>query len=195
MRVFLFAKFYEDLLRAYFAHKDYQVLPGKPRVFWADIVPPLKPLTQNHERLLNQLNRPQAKGTYAIPDGVFVRDGAYWLWEAKNWVQELYPSPFSDRVWDFAWLLAEQVRYQGQSRPLAGFLISWWEREEGMESTLAELRRCVYPKTVEVVITKEVLEECVQKQYSWYLTFMNEKRANIEQFFDILLGRDEAFIA
>jgi len=189
MRVFLFAKFYEDLLRSYFAHKGYNVLPGKPQIFWNKTPLPPKPLSPNHTRLINRLKDLQANAQYAIPDGLFVRNSAYYLWEAKNWIQELYPAPFADRVWDFAWLLAKKARYRGHDYPLAGFLISWWEREEGMEDTLSELRNYVSPQTVDVIITKEVLEECIREQYDWYQDLIAEKRENIEQFFDILLGK------
>jgi hypothetical protein len=120
---------------------------------------------------------------------LFVCGRSYFVWEAKNWVQELYPSPFADRVWDFAWLLAKQADYNGHSYDLSGFIISWWERENGMDEALAEVRECVYPLHVELVITKDVLRECIEGQYDWYLSLIDRKRQNIDRFFDVLLGR------
>ena len=188
MRVFLFAKFYEDLLREYFRHRGYQVLAGKPRIFWRKIPIPSDIRGDKHKRLVSRLENLQANAVYCIPDGLFVKNDNYFVWEAKNWVQELYPSPFADRVWDFAWLLSRQIEYKGQSYDLSGFIISWWEREEGMDEALAELRECVHPLTVDLVITKEVLQECIAAQYDWYLGLVRDKQKNINQFFDILLG-------
>lgn len=190
MRVFLFAKFYEDLLRAYFRHSGYEVLSGKPRIYWNRISLPIKVRNDSHSRLANKLKELQQNAVYCIPDGLFRRDNSYFVWEAKNWVQELYPSPFADRVWDFAWLLARQVEYRGQAYKISGFVISWWEREQGMDEALTELRKCVDPLSVDLVITKEVLQECITAQYEWYINLVRDIQENINQFFDVLLGND-----
>jgi hypothetical protein len=189
MRVFLFAKFYEEVLREYFEKNGYQVLPGKPRIFWSKISFPFNALSDNHRRLINKLKTLRESGSHCTPDGLFVCGRSYFVWEAKNWVQELYPSPFADRVWDFAWLLAKQADYNGHSYDLSGFIISWWERENGMDEALAEVRECVYPLHVELVITKDVLRECIEGQYDWYLSLIDRKRQHIDRFFDVLLGR------
>ncbi|MEM4234692.1 MAG: hypothetical protein QXU75_06060 [Candidatus Methanomethylicaceae archaeon] len=188
MRVFLFAKFYEDLLREYFRHSGYQVLSGKPRIFWKKVPVPSVITSEKHKRLVNRLRELQKSAVHCTPDGLFVKDGKYFVWEAKNWVQELYPSPFADRIWDFAWLLAKQVEYKGQVYDLSGFLISWWERENGMDEALAELRKCVHPLTVDLVVTKEVLEECIAAEYDWYLALVRDRQQNVNEFFDVLLG-------
>lgn len=188
MRVFLFAKFYEDLLREHFKHNGYEVYSGKPRIFWKTISPPSKTYGDNHASLIDSLKSLQRNGVHCTPDGLFKRDNAYFVWEAKNWVQELYPSPFADRIWNFAWLLAKQVEYKGQTHDLSGFVISWWEREEGMNEALAELRKCVSPLSVDLVITKEILNKCITAQDQWYINLVKDKRKNINQFFDVLLG-------
>jgi len=190
MRVFLFAKFYEDLLRAYFKHGGYEVLSGKPRIYWNRISLPIKVRSDYHSRLANKLKELQQNAVYCTPDGLFRRDNGYFVWEAKNWVQELYPSPFADRVWDFAWLLARQVEYRAQAYEISGFVISWWEREQGMDEALTELRKCVDPLSVDLVITKEVLQECITAQYEWYINLVRDIRENINKFFDVLLGND-----
>lgn len=189
MRVFLFAKFYEDLLRLYLSQTGYHVLQGKPRVIWRSVPLPSLVHSNNHARLVETLTGLQNTAKYCTPDGLLVREAKQYLWEAKNWVQELYPSPFADRIWSFPWLLATNASYQGQTYPLAGFVISWWEREHGMDEALAELRRCVHPLSVEVIITKEVLRNCIAAQYPWYVQLVEEKRKNIDEFFDSLLGR------
>ncbi len=189
MRVFLFAKFYEDLLREYFRHSGYQVLAGKPRIYWENIPVPSNIRGDKYKRLVSRVESLKKSAIYCTPDGLFVRNGDYLVWEAKNWVQELYPSPFAERVWDFAWLLSRQVDYKGQTYDLSGFVISWWEREDGMDEALAELRKCVRPITVDLVITKEVLQECIIAQHNWYLTLIRDRQENINQFFDVLLGK------
>lgn len=158
MRVTLFSKFYEELLRQYFSHNLYKVCKGKPRIFWKKIIIPSEVRGSNHLKLVNSLKTKQRKESYCIPDGLFVKDGKYFVWEAKNWVQELYSSPFDKYVWSFAWLLANKVEYKGKTHNLSGFVISWWEREVGMEETLIELRRQVYPLNVDLVITKEIVQ-------------------------------------
>lgn len=188
MRVFLFAKFYEDLLREYFRYSGYQVLAGKPKIVWKKIRVPSKIHGNGHQRLVSRLEHFQANAVYCMPDGLFVKDDRYFVWEAKNWVQELYPSPFADRVWDFAWLLSRQTEYKGRAYELSGFIISWWEREPGMDEALAELKKCVHPLTVDLIITKEILHECIASQYEWYLDFIRQKQENINKFFDVLLG-------
>ncbi len=188
MRVFLFAKFYEELLREYLSRKGYEVCSGKPRIYWNRITLPKEQATENYARLINSLKQKQSSGVYCIPDGLLVRWGQYIVWEAKNWVQELFYSPFADRVWRFSWLLAKQVEYQGQSHPISGFLISWWEREEGVDETVTELRQCISPLGLDIIFTKDVLHECITAQYDWYLELVKEKQRNISQFFGILLG-------
>lgn len=190
MRVFLFAKFYEDLLREYFKHRGYQVLSGKPKVFGKSIPIPSEVGGDNYKRLANRLESLQKHAVHCIPDGLFVWSGNYFVWEAKNWVQELYPSPFADRVWDFAWLLTKQVEYRGQIYDLSGFIISWWEREKGMDEALAELQMLVHPLSVDLVITKDVLLECIIYKYDWYINLINDRRKNVNQFFDVLLGKN-----
>ncbi len=185
MRVFLFAKFYEELLRHYFERQGFEVLPGKPKIFWNKI-----PFPNNKVplRLAKSLKERQQSALYCIPDGLFRRGEDYYIWEAKNWVQDLFSSPFADRVWDFPWLLAREVEYRGQSYKIRGFVISWWDREQGMDEALTELRSSIYPLTVDIVLTKDVLQECITFQYDWYVKFIRYIRKNVDQFFDVLLG-------
>jgi hypothetical protein len=188
MRVFLFSQFYEQLLRQYFNNNGYSVCQGKPRIYWNKIAVELNEYSGNCSRLVESLKKLQEKARHCTPDGLFVKDGKYFIWEAKNWVQELYPSPFRDRTWNFAWLLAKQVEYRGQTHNLSGFVISWWEREPGMDEALLELQKQISPMTVEIIITKEVLQECIATQPDWYINLIKCKQENIIKFFDILLG-------
>jgi len=188
MRVALFSKFYEELLRQYFNHNSYKVCEGKPRIFWKKITVPSEARGSNHLKLINSLKTKQRKESYCIPDGLFVKDEKYFVWEAKNWVQELYPSPFDKYVWSFPWLLAKKVEYKSEIHNLSGFVISWWEREVGMEEALIELRKQISPATVDLVITKEVLQECIITKPEWYINLIQTKQNNIADFFDILLG-------
>jgi hypothetical protein len=188
MRVFLFSQFYEELLRQYFNHSEYDVCQGKPRIYWNKIEIPSTVHGDNCLRLVKNLKRLQQKASHCTPDGLFVKDDKYFMWEAKNWVQELYPSPFKEYAWNFAWLLAKQVEYKGKIHDLSGFIISWWEREPGMDIALLELQKQVSPMTINVVITKEVLQECIANQPEWYINLIKCKQKNIIQFFDVLLS-------
>jgi len=188
MRVFLFAKFYEDILRKYLTHIGYKVFPGKPRIFWNNISIPQGEVKEDHERLVSTLRRVQSSNVYCMPDGLLERGGRYFVWEAKNWVQELFYSPFAQRIWDFPWLLAKQVDYQGQAYLISGFLISWWDREEDWDKALAEAREIISPLSLDVIFTKDVLRECIVAQYEWYLQLVKERQQNSSEFFDILLG-------
>lgn len=191
LRVALFAKFYEDLLRAYFTHRGYEVLPGKPRIFWKKIPLPVQVRSGYHARLATKLRQLQRHAAYCTPDGLLRRDNRYFVWEAKNWVQELFPSPFTEWVWDVAGFLARQVAYRRREYEISGFIVSWWDHEQGMSDALAELRKCVAPVSVELVIIREVLQECVGAGYEWYIALVRNIRNNIDQFFDVLLGHEE----
>ncbi len=187
-RVVLFSKFYEELLRGYLEQKGYKVFPRKPKIYWNEIPIPKREISKNHKKLIEELKRKRNSGIYCVPDGLLEYKGKYIVWEAKNWVQELFYSPFSDSIWKFPWLLAKRVRYKDKSLPISGFLISWWENEPGLDDTLSELRQIVYPLTVDVIFTKNVLYECITNKYDWYIDLINEKWKNINEFFKILLG-------
>jgi hypothetical protein len=98
MRAFLFSQFYEDLLRQYFNNNEYNVYQGKPKIHWNKIEIPSTIHGENCLKLVNRLKKLQQKSSHCIPDGLFVRNGQYFVWEAKNWVQELYPSPFREHA-------------------------------------------------------------------------------------------------
>ncbi len=57
VRVNLFARFYERLLKEYFKNVcGFEVMDGKPRVFWRDIdIPSVSPANKYHERLISEL--------------------------------------------------------------------------------------------------------------------------------------------
>lgn len=57
-----------------------------------------------------------------------------------------------------------------------------------MDEALLELKEQISPMSVKVVITKEVLRECIVTQPDWYINLIQRKQENIIQFFDILLG-------
>jgi hypothetical protein len=199
MRVSLFAKFYEDILREYFRNvRGFHVFKGKPRIFWKDIQisTTTEKMNENHRKLIDELDKKKRNNEdgYCIPDGLFFKNGKYFLWEAKNWIPELFEkNPFSKYVWTFPWLLAKKVTYKGKKYPISGFIISWWDNEEGLKNALTELRQIVAPLTVEVVFTKDVLCECISRKYQWYENLMKEiqkYRKNINEFFDILMGKE-----
>lgn len=51
MRVALFSKFYEGLLRQYFNHNSYKVCEGEPRIFWKKITVPSEARGSNHLKM------------------------------------------------------------------------------------------------------------------------------------------------
>jgi len=41
--------------------------------------------------------------------------------------------------------------------------------------------------TLNLIITREILQECIETQPDWYIKTIRDKKENIDQFFDILL--------
>lgn len=191
-RATLFGKFYEEIIRNWFDVQGYTVLPGKPRIYWSKQILPTGAVSPNHKRLVERLAqlREDQERSHCTPDGLIrTKDGRHLIWEAKNWIPQLFYAPFKNTVWTFPWLLAQTANYKGEDLPIDGLLISWWDSESDICQTLTELKKCVSPLTVDIFYTKNVLADCIDRQYAWYVNIVEKKREDVSKFFDSLLGR------
>jgi len=135
------------------------------------------------------LRKLRDEGSHCTPDGLLKRDGAFYLWEAMNYIQPLYASPFEVLVWEWAWLLARTVTYRKIDYKLSGFVISWWSPEPDPSKVLDEVGSMIDPLTVEIIYTKDVLADCIRDRPSWYIEIVERKRSEVLEFFEGLLGR------
>ena len=184
----VFSTFYEDLWRCYFPSRGFEPADGKPQIFWRDVTTPARLSTPNWARLSKALKLKCGKGSHCYPDGLLYQDGQNYVWEAKNWIPELFSEtrPFKDLVWNFPWLLAQQVVYRGKPLQIHGFCISWWRNEPGTAETVQEINEALAPRTLEVFFTADMLADCIEHQYPWYVDLVKEKRLRINNFFDAL---------
>lgn len=188
----MFGKFYEEILRAWLPSQGFEVMSGKPRVYWRKQPLPRKTLSANHEKLIKALRRLRKERSHCIPDGLLKRNNGYYIWEAKNWIQPFYPAPLRDRIWEWAWLIASRVTYRKEDYDLNGFVISWWSPEPDHENILNDLRQYIEPLTVDIFYTKDVLQFCMRQKSSWYLDIVQKKKLEVMAFFDELMENGRA---
>jgi hypothetical protein len=189
MRAKLFGAFYEDIWRGYLPSLGFKLMPGKPRIYWTDIKRPADSSGEGIRRLTDELDKKLRSARYCTPDGLLECDGQFLVWEAKNWIRELFPSPtLAEAMWTFPWLLADEAHYQNRRYPVSGFVISWWKRESGIHEAIAALQDQLGKSSLRVFFTTDMLEDCVTNDYDWYRDLIAAYRDNVSQFFDGLLG-------
>jgi hypothetical protein len=183
----VFATFYEDVWRGYLPSLGFTPAPGKPRIYWRDAAPPANLRNLNWSRLAHALELKRS-ASHCCPDGLLYSDEAAYVWEAKHWIPELFSGsrPFNEHVWDFAWLLARQAVYRVKPFQIAGFVVSWWRDEPGIAETVHEIGEVLAPRTLRVVFTNDMLVDCIEHQYAWYIDLLERKRRDINLFFDAL---------
>ena len=191
----LFGRFYEEIISEWLQRrKGYVRYEGKPRVFWKD-VQPVKGESEAAKDLRWQLREYKKQKQYCIPDGLFKKDGAHFLWEAKNWPQWAPWSPelnqLKSGLYYLPVVLAKSALYQGASINIDGFLFSWWSKPEGTETVLKELRRITSPRSFDIVYTTDVISDCLNNNYSWYREIVNRERLRANSLFDDLLGGNQ----
>ena len=184
----VFSTFYEDLWRRYFPYHGFEPAVGKPRIYWRDVTPPASLPTPNWARLSGALDLKRSNASHCYPDGLLHRGGQNYVWEAKNWIPGLFSETtrFENLVWNFPWLLAQQIDYRGKPLQIHGFCVSWWRNEPGTAETVQEINEALTPRTLEVFFTADMLADCIEHQYPWYLDLVKEKRLRINKFFDAL---------
>jgi len=200
----LFGRFYERILRTWFEEKRYCTLVRwqdsavhKPRIYWRNISlegfdfsqePSLK------EKISQALRQ---KTSHCTPDGLFEREGRFYVWEAKNW--PLYPEqgPSSQILTYMAsnpWVLARRFDFRDIQQEISGFWFSYWCNKEGDEIEIQKVEQrinsIIGSKRLEIVLTDRILDDCITNQYPWYQEIIRQERENVEQFFDQLQDRN-----
>jgi hypothetical protein len=198
----LFGKFYERILREWLEEKKHCTLMRwqntaihKPRIYWRNVStkgfnfsrqPKLK------ERMAKALGQ---KTSHCTPDGVFEKEGRFYIWEAKNW--PLYPEkgPRDQILTYFAstpWVLARIFDFSGSQREISGFWFSYWcnseQDEEEIRKVEQEMNSIIGSERLEIIPTDRILDDCITNRYQWYLKIIKQEKENVEQFCDQLLG-------
>lgn len=187
IRATLFGKFYEEIIREWVKTKGFIVYDGKPRIYWKDQPVPASAVSSNHKKLIQVLKEKQKRGSHCTPDGFMQKDNNFFVWEAKNW--PLWYEPIDSVIWSSPWLLSKIVDYRGKSYQISGFIFSWWSKPRNEQQILDEVRKCIAPISFEIYYTNEILDECIRNQPRWYTRVIEEKQADVQQFFEELLGK------
>ncbi|MHC1682731.1 MAG: hypothetical protein AB6733_07255 [Clostridiaceae bacterium] len=194
----LFGKFYEKIVLGWLKERcSFTPFCGKPRIYWKDV----GLLNRNDEQALRfneALDKYKKERQFCTPDGFLQKEGKFYIWEAKNWpLWSEGKTPLNqlrDVISSMPLFLATKGVYKTQEYNIDGLLFSWWSKPGGSEEKevdqlLQDVRGSIAPRTFELFYTAEILEECIQNQYSWYLRIIDEEQARIVTLFEDLLGR------
>ncbi|MFW6105076.1 MAG: hypothetical protein ACOC7P_00680 [Chloroflexota bacterium] len=203
----LFGKFYERILGEWLQKKKCCNLQRwknpnavhKPRIYWQNVSVEGFNFGEQQDMKRQMIRALEQKTSHCTPDGVFNKEGKFYVWEAKNW--PLYPEkgPKSQILAYFAsnpWVLARTLDLSGDQHDISGFWFSYWCNKERDEIEVQEVEQVINSiigsARFEIIRTDAVLDDCITNQYPWYLKIIEEERDNIESFFDQLLGQNEA---
>jgi len=189
----LFGKFYEKILLRWLEEKsEFTPLDGKPRVYWKD-VEFSREGSETARKLREALERAKETRQFCTPDGILVKDGTYYIWEAKNWPlwsEGKKPlDQLSDLLLSMPLILATKAVYRTKEYQIRGFLFSWWSQPEGVELLLIKMKLLIAPRTFEIFYTADVIEDCIRNKYPWYFQIIREEEARASEFFKDLLGQ------
>jgi|GEM_PF-1056391 len=202
----LFGKFYERILREWLQKKkscnlqlwEKTDVVHKPRIYWRSVSVEGFDFGE-HQDLKSQMIQALAqKASHCTPDGLFSKEGRFYVWEAKNW--PLYPEkgPMSQILAYFAsnpWILARALHLSGVQHEISGFWFSYWCNTARDEVEVQKIERVINSiigtGRLEIIPTDAVLDDCITNQYPWYLKIIEQERDNIANFFDQLLGQNE----
>lgn len=211
-RAALLGKFYERVISEYLERmKSYKRMGEqenkevwKPRIYWRDVQDVLKgdytfPAQQDLQRLAKRMeNSLNALKSHCTPDGLFVKRGKYYIWEAKNWVlwsEGGSKDPYKEitiMIGKKPWVLAKRCDFHGVKYPISGHLVSWWCKREEDKQRIKEAERAINSiigeKRLEIILTDEILDDCIANQYPWYIEIIEWEWLNIEGLFRQLLG-------
>ena len=118
-----------------------------------------------------------------------------YIWEAKNWPLwnegKTNFNQLRDVLLSLPQLLATQANYRKEKKTVHGFLFSWWSEPLEVNILLEEIRTLIAPRTFEIYYTKPILEDCIERQYPWYVQIVDREKLGVEKFFKDLLGTAE----
>lgn len=188
----LFGKFYEKVIAGWLINEDgFTTDGGKPRVYWKEV----KPIIGDNEsalKLNEVLIKNQIEKQRCIPDGLLQKDGKNYIWEAKNWpcwrggkkpLDQLRETLFSMPL-----ILTTKAIYKTKEKNIHGILFSWWSKPEGAEDLENEINNLIAPKVFSIYYTSEILEDCIQKKYPWYLDIIEKEEGRMKELFKDLYG-------
>jgi len=201
----LFGKFYERIVSNWLEEKrgySLQRWPDKsthkPRIYWGRIYinsfnfSAYGILKTRFVDSLQDLRRKHA--SHCTPDGLFQMGERFYIWEAKHW--PLYPEPggHEAQILNYLvrnpWILATEFDLSGTVRRIDGFLFSWWDikppqKKAELEKTINDI---IGKNKFEIILTRDILQDCIDEQYDWYRKIVAEEKDNVDRFFGQLLG-------
>lgn len=188
----LFGKFYEKIVLGWLKEKKgFIPFDGKPIVYWEGMKF-TKDDSELSRKLKETLDRFKKDRKYCIPDGLLEKGKKYYLWEAKNWpLWSEGKKPIDqlrDLISSLPQVLAETANHKSKPYPINGFLFSWWSKPEGVDELVEEINQLIHPRSFEIFYTSEVLDDCIEQKYPWYIEIIKEEKKRIDELFRDLLG-------
>jgi len=199
----LFGKFYERILARWLEEKRLCTLRrwpdkrvNKPTIYWKEVSAEGLDFGEHEKLRVGMVFSLNSKVSHCTPDGVFEKDGQYYIWEAKNW--PLYPEKGpKDQILNYMklnpWVLANSFELQGAQYNISGFWFSYWSNSERDRDEIREAQRVINSiignGRLDIILTDEVLDDCIVSRYPWYTEIIEQEKADVEQFFRQLLGR------
>ena len=188
----LFGKFYEGIVLGWLRENEHFIpADGKPRIYWKD-VEPVGGDNVPASKLNKSLQKCKTEKQFCTPDGLLQKEGKCYIWEAKNWpLWKEGKTEFNqlrDLLLSLPHILATKADYRTEKKTIHGFLFSWWSEPTGANALLEEIRSLIAPRSFEIFYTKRILEDCIEKQYPWYLQIIDKEKLGVDKFFNDLLG-------
>lgn len=192
IRSTLFGKFYEGIIARWLEEMEgFKLHKGRANVYWNE-TKELKSKDDFSKKLNQALDKKiKDKRKRTNSDGLFEKNGNFYLWEAKNWPKwRGKEKTLDEQVKNEAfgpWLLAKQVHIKGEKRKISGMLFSWWQRFEEYKKLENEVKETI-GMPFKFYFTAEIVDDCRKKKYDWYIKLVNEQKQNTDEFFKEILG-------
>ena len=195
IRSTVLGKFYEGIVAKWLTeNKKYDFLEGKPSVYWEDV----QIHTKKHKYLENfkeSLNKKKENNKHTNSDGLFKINQTFYLWEAKNWPKWNQGTfDFKEQIYKIftqsPWIFANKVKHKGEEKQIGGFIFSWWNKFDGYDKFKTEISDMIN-KNFEIYFTSNIIQDCRENRYDWYINLLEEQQQNINQFFNELSGNVE----
>lgn len=187
----LFGKFYEKIISGWLKEAtQFTPLDGKPTIYWRDVEVG-RADNEPARKLKSALEEYKSKKQFCRPDGFLQKDNKYYVWEAKNWPMWTEGKEALDQLTDLLYsmpqILSTKAVFKTKEYPVDGFLFFWWSQPEGVDELLKQIRQIVSPRSFEIFYTAEVLSDCINKRYPWYLEIITSEKARIDELFKDLI--------
>lgn len=188
----LFGKFYEKIILSWLKEiNDFKIYDGKPRIYWKDVAFN----KGDHEPAIKVnefLDKFKKEKRFCTPDGFLQKNEKIYIWEAKNWPLWSEGKKPLDQLRDLLCsmplILASKGVYRTHEYSIDGILFSWWSEPKDVDHLLKDVRALIAPRTFELIYTDNILKECMQNQYPWYLQIIRDEQKRIAILFEDLLA-------